>query len=171
LIRAAFFPHRRQKRLALTDTSLGQWHEIERPRTRVLVIEDDASVSMAIQSMLSNQGCDTVLAPDAPQGVQAFEAAKFDVVVVDIFIPGMDGLKIIKEFRHRIPTLPIVAMSGFRFRNSMAPTLDFLGMASQLGAVACLRKPFSPQQLMAAISSSLTPAFVDDHAASCREPG
>ncbi len=126
---------------------------------------------MAIQSMLTNQGCDTVLAPDASQGVQAFEGSKFDVVMVDIFIPGTDGLKIIKEFRQRMPTLPIVAMSGFRFRNSMAPTFDFLGMASQLGAAACLRKPFSPQQLMAAISSSLATAFVDSHSASCREPG
>lgn len=137
--------------------------------TRVLVIEDDHSVSMAIQSMLAHQGCDTVLAPDAHQGVQAFEASIFDVVMIDIFIPGMDGLKTINLLRKRMPTLPIVAMTGFRFRNSMSPTLDFLGMAAQLGASSCLRKPFSPQQLMAAINSSLNPALVSDHTGETRK--
>lgn len=154
----------------MTDMSLGQWNEFENARTRVLVIEDDQSVSVAIANMLASQGCETVLAPDAQQGVQAFEASKFDVVMVDIFIPGADGLKTIKDFRERAPMVPIVAMSGFRFRNSMSPTLDFLGMAAQLGATACLRKPFSPNQLMAAINSSLNPALVNAHSAN-REPG
>lgn len=150
---------------------LGQWKDFDSARTRVLVIEDDQSVSSAIQSMLAHQGCDTVLASDAHQGVRAFEASKFDVVMIDIFIPGTDGLKTIKDFRERMPTMPIVAMSGFRFRNSMSPTLDFLGMAAQLGASACLRKPFSPQQLMAAIKSSLDREFGSDHSAPNREPG
>jgi CheY-like chemotaxis protein len=134
-----------------------RWRE-EPAMTRVLVIDDDHSVSLAIQLMLARQGCDTVLAPDADAGVQAFESSKFDVAMVDIFIPGMDGLKIIKGFRERMPAVPIVAMSGFRFRNSMAPTLDFLGMAAQLGATYCLRKPFTSQQLIAAINSCLDAA-------------
>lgn len=139
--------------------------------TRVLVIEDDRSVSLAIQNMLVHQGCEAVLATDAQQGSQALEAAEFDVVMIDIFIPGMDGLKTIKDIRQRMPTVPIVAMSGFRFRNSMSPTLDFLGMAAQIGANSCLRKPFSPQQLREAINASLNPAFVSDHSAANQEPG
>lgn len=139
--------------------------------TRVLVIEDDHSVGLAIQNMLTHQGCDTVLALDAPKAAAALEKSAFDVVMIDIFIPGMDGLKTIKEFRERMPAMPIVAMSGFRFRNSMSPTLDFLGMAAQIGATACLRKPFSPQQLMEAINASLNPVFVSDHSAANRESG
>lgn len=138
--------------------------------TRVLVIEDDHSVSMAIQNMLAHRGCVTVLASDAHQGAQALELSKFDLMMIDIFIPGTDGLKTIKEFHERMPTVPIVAMTGFRFSNSMSPTLDFLGMAAQLGATCCLRKPFSPQQLMAAINSSLNLAFVSGHSVENREP-
>ena len=139
--------------------------------TRVLVIEDDRSVSLAIQNMLVHQGCDAVLAADAQQGAQALDAANFDVVMIDIFIPGMDGLKTIKDIRQRMPTVPIVAMSGFRFRTSMSPTLDFLGMAAQIGANSCLRKPFTPHQMMSAINASINPAFVSDRSASAREHG
>ena len=139
--------------------------------TRVLVIDDDRSVGEAIQIMLARQHCDTVVAPDAQAGLQAFESSKFDVVMIDIFMPGLDGLETIKGIRERAPTVPIVAMSGFKFRNSMASAPDFLGMAAKLGATFCLRKPFAPHQLMAAINSCLDPALVSAPSTANREPG
>jgi DNA-binding response OmpR family regulator len=129
------------------------------PIVRVLVIDDDASVGGAIQMMLDREGCDTVHAPDAYAGIRAFESSSFDLVIVDLFMPGMNGLEIIAEFRQRAPSLPILAMSGFRFRDSMDPALDFLGMAASAGATICLRKPFSQQQLMAAVHASRNPGF------------
>ena len=137
--------------------------------TRVLVIDDDCSVGAAIQMMLARQDCYTVVAPDAKVGIQAFEASKFDVVMVDIFMPGLDGLETIKAIRKRVPTASIVAMSGFKFRNSMVSAPDFLGMAAKLGATSCLRKPFTPQQLMAAINSCLHPALFIDISAEPKE--
>jgi DNA-binding response OmpR family regulator len=125
---------------------------------RVLVIEDDPSVGAAIQIMLDREGCDTVHAPDADMGIKAFEASSFDLVIVDIFMPGANGLETIAEFRIRAPAVPILAMSGFRFRGSMDPGLDFLGMAAEAGATGCLRKPFTPEQLTAAVRASLEPA-------------
>jgi DNA-binding response OmpR family regulator len=130
------------------------------PVMRVLVIDDDASVGAAIQMMLVREGCDTVHAPDADAGIRAFESSRFDLVVVDLFMPGMDGLEIITEFRRRAPTLSILAMSGFRFRDSIDPGLDFLSLAANVGATICLRKPFSPHQLVAAIQASQTPALL-----------
>ena len=124
--------------------------------TRVLVIDDDQSVRSAIEALLRRQDCVTVLAESARVGIKTFEASHFDLVMVDIFMPGMNGLDTIKGFRERAPTVPIVAMSGFRFRNSpMAAAPDFLEMASKLGATYCLQKPFGPQQLMAAVNACL----------------
>jgi DNA-binding response OmpR family regulator len=125
---------------------------------RVLIIDDDASVGAAIQMILVREGWDTVHAPDADAGIRAFESSRFDLVVVDLFMPGMDGLEIITELRRRAPTLSILAMSGFRFRDSIDPGLDFLGLAGNVGATICLRKPFTPHQLVAAIQASRNPA-------------
>ncbi len=122
---------------------------------RVLVVEDDPSVGAAIQMMLDREGCETVHAPDADIGMRAFESSRFDLAIVDIFIPGGNGLTIIARFRERAPAVPILAMSGFRFRDSMNPSLDFLDLAARAGAAVCLRKPFAPQQLKAAVHASL----------------
>jgi DNA-binding response OmpR family regulator len=140
------------------------------PIVRVLVIDDDASVGAAIQMILGREGYDTVHAPDADVGIKAFESSSFDLVIVDLFMPGMNGLEIITEFRQRAPMLPILAMSGFRFRDSMDPGLDFLGMAASAGATVCLRKPFSQQQLMEAVHASRSPALLDDSPVGNREP-
>jgi DNA-binding response OmpR family regulator len=134
---------------------------------RVLVIDDDKSVCAAIETLLRHQDCIAILAESGSVGARAFEASHFDLVMVDIFMPGMDGLQAIKGFREKAPTVPIVAMSGFRFRNScMAPAPDFLGMAAKLGATYCLQKPFGPQQLMAAITACLGEKLPENRAVS-----
>lgn len=119
---------------------------------RILVIDDDESVRSAIQTLLNRQGREVVAVENGPLGIQAFETSRFDLVMCDIFMPGVDGLETIKDLHRRASTVPIIAMSGFRFRDSMAPTPDFLKMAEALGATSCLRKPFTPQQLLAAIN-------------------
>jgi DNA-binding response OmpR family regulator len=123
--------------------------------TRVLVVEDDPSVGAAIRMILDREGYHTMIALEADTGTRAFESVRFDLAIVDIFLPGASGLATIAGFHRRAPATPIVAMSGFRFRGSMDPSLDFLHLATQAGAVACLRKPFAPQQLMNAVWASL----------------
>ena len=121
---------------------------------RILVIDDDACVSTAIQAILARHRYDTVLASRAHAGIHAFQASQFDVVMVDLFMPGMNGLDTITRIRSK-SAVPIIAMSGFRLRNSLDPDQDFLGMAILRGATTSLRKPFSPPQLVAAIERSL----------------
>jgi DNA-binding response OmpR family regulator len=136
---------------------------------RILVIDDNPSVGAAIQTILARQGYGATIAADAEAGIRAFEASTFDVVMIDIFMPGTDGLELIKRFHDRSPASPIVAMSGFRFRKAMTPTPDFLAMAAKFGATECLRKPFVPQQLVAAINFCLH--SMRDHAVAGQEPG
>jgi CheY-like chemotaxis protein len=121
---------------------------------RILVIDDDACVSMAIQALLARRQFETVLASRAHAGIHTFQASEFDVVMVDLFMPGMNGLETIARIRSE-SAVPIIAMSGFSLRNSLDPDQDFLGMAILRGATTSLRKPFSPPQLVAAIDRSL----------------
>ena len=123
---------------------------------RALVIDDDANVGSAIRSILSRHKFETVLAVRAHAGLRALEEAPFDVVIVDIFLPGMSGLDTIKTIRQMEPWLPIVAMTGLSLRSSQEPDGDFLKLAVQRGATTFVRKPFAPQQLLQAINTSLT---------------
>jgi DNA-binding response OmpR family regulator len=128
--------------------------------TRILVVEDDLSVGAAIVMTLSREGYDPVHAPDGGTGMRAFESSRFDLAIVDIFLPDLDGLETIAEFRRRAPGIPILAISGFAFRGSMDPVLDYLALAAKAGAAVCLRKPFAPRQLIASVHASLAPPLL-----------
>ncbi len=129
---------------------------------KVLVIDDDSSVGAAIQMMLSSRGCHAVCAPDAETGIKLFNSSKFDLIVIDIIMDGTDGLEVIRNIRKLDPDIPIIAISGFQFRNPTALAPDVLTIAASLGATACLRKPFATQQLMSAINSNLSLKHIGD---------
>jgi CheY-like chemotaxis protein len=121
---------------------------------RILVIDDQTAVRSAIQAMLEYEGHTVVAAECGHNAVSAIEAFAFDLVMVDIIMPGLDGLDTIKILRANAPTVPIIAMSGYSFRGGSSD-LDFFSMASELGASCCLQKPFRPRELMDAIERCL----------------
>lgn len=119
----------------------------------VLVIDDDDCVGAAIKAILARRNSETKLTSRAYAGIKALEVSRFDVVLVDIFMPGMSGLNAIAHIR-RQSEIPIIAMSGFRLRDTLN-SIDYLGMAMQRGASACISKPFSPHQLIEVIDQSV----------------
>jgi len=126
------------------------------PASRILVIDDDACVGQAIKSILARRGHQTLLASRASSGIQAFESSTFDAVIIDLFMPGMNGLDTIAHIRHG-SSIPIIAMSGFRLRNSLNAR-DYLGMAMDRGASAFIRKPFTSHELINLIGRHLPAA-------------
>jgi len=127
---------------------------LEKTAARVLVIEDDACVSTAIHAILIRHRCETVIASRAHAGIHEFRTGKFDVVMIDLFMPGMNGLDTIARIRSE-SAVSIIAMSGFCLRNSRDADQDYFGMAKRRGATTSLRKPFSPLQLVSAIDRSM----------------
>src|SRR5437667_4246832 len=77
--------------------------------SRILVVDDDTSVRMAIQTLLEHESYEVVTADSGHGGNEAIKNATFDVVIVDIFMPGMDGLETIRAFHRDAPTVPIIA--------------------------------------------------------------
>jgi Response regulator receiver domain len=63
--------------------------------SRILVVDDDASVGAAVRMILDRGGCEAVHVTDADTAIRAFEASRFDLVMVDIFMPTVNGLKAI----------------------------------------------------------------------------
>jgi CheY-like chemotaxis protein len=135
---------------------------------RILVVDDDPLICSSIRSWLGAGGFEVVLADGGLSGLRAVEEGVFDVMVVDIFMPGMNGFESIRAFHQRAPNVPIIAISGLMFRDHHAPAPDFLRMALNLGAAYCLRKPFKPRELMTAIEQCLSePARLKECSGGC----
>jgi CheY-like chemotaxis protein len=92
--------------------------------------------------------------------MRAVESSPFDLVIVDIFLPGVNGLETIAELRRKIPAVPILAISGFAFRDSVDPAHDYFAMAIKAGAAGCLRKPFTSRQLITVVHANLASSLL-----------
>jgi CheY-like chemotaxis protein len=125
----------------------------------ILIVDDDPAVQITIRLILERAGHHVTAAGDGYEGIALFEASQFDLLFLDIFMPGMDGLETMRHIRVLQPALPIVVISG---RRAVTPDAyaepDFLKMATKLGAVASLQKPFRPNALLAAVDGCLTSA-------------
>jgi DNA-binding response OmpR family regulator len=121
--------------------------------TCVLVVDGDSSARNAIRTVLELEGFEVVVADGGGSGLKAIETASFDAVIVDVFVPKVEGLDAIRTLHERAPTVPIIAIAPQKFRDCLGPELDFLGMASRLGAARCLYKPLMPRDLVTAVAT------------------
>ena len=120
---------------------------------KILVVDDDVAVQTTIRLLLERAGHSVVVAGDA--GLAIFETGEFDLLLLDIFMPGMDGLETMRLVHQQQPLVPIIVISGnpVTYDSGFGP--DFLTMAAKLGAVSSLQKPFKPAALLAAVIASL----------------
>lgn len=119
---------------------------------RILIIDDDRLAREAMRIALSNSRHEVTLAESGKAGVEKGLADDFDVVIVDLFMPDMDGLAVIKTIHDSKPTMPLIAASGFMLGGGECLEMpNFNTMANEAGAVATLYKPFRPAVLLAEI--------------------
>ena len=130
---------------------------------RILVVDDDPMVCIAIEVCLRRQGMEVTIADGGDAGMRELASGGFDVMLVDIFMPHMRGFESIRIFHERAPDIPLVAMSGYAFASADTTSPDFLRMTLELGATRCLRKPFTPAALLAAINDCLDKPRVHAH--------
>jgi CheY-like chemotaxis protein len=122
---------------------------------RILVIDDDAAVRSATRIALEVNGFDVVAVGDGKSGIDAVAEQQFDVVIVDLFMPGMDGLATTTAIRKINPRMPIITASGFMFGGTCPEMPNFQAMAEEAGATAALYKPFRPKELLQAVQKAI----------------
>lgn len=118
------------------------------PQPRVLVVDDEDHVRSALADSLYMQG---YRADEACSGCQALEMlgrTDYDVMVLDLRMPGMDGVEVMRRAGRMCPDLGIVVLTGY-------PTLDTAISSIKLRAVDYLLKPASLQDVVAAVASAL----------------
>jgi len=122
---------------------------------RVLIVDDDTAVQTTVRLLLERAGHSVVTAGDGRKGLDVFESGDFDLLFLDIFMPGMDGFETMRHVHQKQPTIPIVVISGRPLVADAGAEPDFLAMAIKLGAVSSLPKPFRPSALLAMVESCL----------------
>ena len=111
---------------------------------RVLVVDDEPLIAMALEAVLEDAGHRVATAANGRQALERLaEAPRPDLVLLDMMMPVMDGVAMLRELRARAETreTPVVLMSAAPFRQA----------AAQLGYQAALRKPFDVQDLLATL--------------------
>lgn len=121
---------------------------------RVLVIDDQEPIRRIIRRALENEGHEVLDASDGELGMALLDRAPapVDVVITDIFMPGMDGIQTLREIRRRFPSIKVIAISG----GDSSGLLDLRQDAELLGAVKSVHKPFTAREIVDAVRDALS---------------
>jgi len=125
---------------------------------KILIVDDDSAVQATIRLLLERAGHSVVVAGDGRNGLAAFQSTEFDLLFLDIFMPGMDGLETMRLVHQQQPLIPIIVISGNPVTWDAGSGPNFLTMATKLGALTSLQKPFKPAALLAAVAGCLEAA-------------
>ncbi len=114
---------------------------------RVLLIDDDVRLFDLLSSYLEQHGFHVAGAQDGPRGLAALEAGTFDVVLLDLMMPGMDGIEVCRRIRQK-NTIPVLMLTARGDETDRVVGLE-------IGADDYVAKPFSPRELLARIKAVL----------------
>ena len=111
---------------------------------RVLVVDDEPAVRSVVEQTMIRFGHDVITATDGLDALEKLSLGRFDLVITDMVMPEMDGVKLISHIQERYPNVKIIAISGGGINHTPQ---DCLGMAVKAGAVKTLMKPFMLSEL------------------------
>jgi DNA-binding response OmpR family regulator len=117
------------------------------PVPRLLFIEDDDAIRLALRLFLEDEGYEVIEAATGEEGLRRFQLEQYDLVLVDLRLPGMHGFEVVRAIRHD-STVPILIVTA------QTDTHDVVG-GLEAGADDYITKPVVPKELAARIRASL----------------
>jgi DNA-binding response OmpR family regulator len=119
---------------------------------RVLIVDDETNIRRMMRLTLEADGYDVEDAEDGAKGLALFgDGARFDAVLLDQKMPGMDGIETLRQIRNRAADARVIMITAFG-------TIELAVEAMKLGATDFLRKPLTPETLRGAVAAALSKA-------------
>ena len=114
---------------------------------RILIVEDERAIAEVEKAYIERDGYSAEIASDGLEGIGKFREKQFDLVILDLMLPGMSGIDVCREIR-RSSSAPIIMVTAKSGEDDIVAGLD-------AGADDYIVKPFSPRILMARIRANL----------------
>src|SRR4051812_1884078 len=117
-------------------------------REKVLVVDDESGVRSSLSGILGDEGYAVETAETGEAGLAALEARRFDLILLDVWLPGMDGLATLGRIREVDPDVPVVVISGHG-------NIETAVKAVRLGAQDFVEKPLSLDKTLLVVRNAL----------------
>ena len=117
--------------------------------TKILVVDDEEIVRLSHIRTLASMHCKVEVVPDGKEALRVMEQRPADVVLLDLRMPGMDGMAVLKTIKQRWPETEVVIITGY-------PTIETAKEAVRLGAYDYLAKPVGPDDVINVANGAMT---------------
>ncbi len=118
-------------------------------KTKILIVDDEEVVRLSHIRTLASVHCDVEVVKNGTEALSVMERRPADVVLLDLRMPGMDGMAVLKAIKQRWPETEVVIITGY-------PNVDTAKEAVRLGAYDYLAKPIGPDEVISVANSAMT---------------
>jgi len=119
-------------------------------QSRILVVDDEAGVRTTLTGILEDEGFEVATAADGEEALAAVRSHAPHVVLLDIWMPGRDGLEVLPEIRSLAPGVAVIMISGHG-------TVETAVKATKLGAFDFVEKPLSLEKIIVTVRNAVAP--------------
>jgi DNA-binding NtrC family response regulator len=117
-------------------------------KRKALVIDDEQIVLDSVGTLLRDEGFDVDVSPSGREGLDWAIERKYDVILSDIRMPDIGGMRVLRDVKRIHPSLPVIMITGYA-------SVDSAVQAMKLGAADYIEKPFEPEQLIDSVNRAL----------------
>ena len=114
----------------------------------ILIVDDEPSILKSLSGILMDEGFETITATNGYEALKQIEAESPDLVLLDIWMPGLDGIDTLKEIRQAHPHIQVVMITGHG-------TIETAVNATKIGAYDFIEKPLNIDRVIVAINNAL----------------
>ncbi|MCX5910193.1 MAG: sigma-54 dependent transcriptional regulator [Deltaproteobacteria bacterium] len=115
---------------------------------QILIVDDEERIRQSLSGVLKDEGFEVAQAKDGAQALKQIEAEPPDLVLLDIWMPGIDGIETLGKMKSQVPNLPVVMISGHG-------NVDLAVKATKLGAFDFIEKPLSLEKVLLTVNNAL----------------